>query len=391
LIENFETLHQYPEIGFFEFKTSEFIQKKLEEYGIEYKVMARTGVVGDIVTNPSGKTIALRADIDALPIDENTDLDYKSKNAGMMHACGHDGHVCMLLAAARYLSEHKSDLEGNVRFIFQPSEEGIAPAHYDELIKDGVNPLGGAATMVDEGAMDGVDAVFAIHGDSGNKKKTIKIAKNKAMASSDRYTVEIIGKGGHGAMPDTAIDPTGALAAIINAFNQLPSRECSALDNLVISIGEIHAEGTWNAIPGNITLTGTVRTFDEKLRRHTFERMEEIVEYIAKAHRCDYKFERIESTMATINDEKMVALVERTANEIFGQEISDMYMPPQMGAEDVANFFNVAPGAMAWLGEANEDRENYPLHNPNMVVNKDALIYGAYLHISVVMNYFKGE
>ena len=194
LIENFKTLHRCPEIGFYEFETSKFIQDKLTEYGIDFKVIARTGVVGDIVTNPCEKTIALRADIDALPIQENTNLDYKSENDGMMHACGHDSHVAMLLAAAKYLSEHREKLEGNVRFIFQPSEEGIAPAHYDELIEAGVSPLGGAATMVNEGAMEGVDAVFAIHVDSQSDKGTMKIAKNKAMASSDRYSIEILGE-----------------------------------------------------------------------------------------------------------------------------------------------------------------------------------------------------
>lgn len=391
LVDNFKNLHKCPEIGFYEFETSKFIQNKLEEYGIDYKVVARTGVIAHIGNDPNKKTIALRADIDALPIMENTSLEYKSKNDNMMHACGHDSHTAMLLTAAKYLKENEASLEGNVKLIFQPSEEGIAPNHYDELISEGVNPLGGAATLVDNNVMGGVDAVFAIHVQSEEETGKFFIAKNKAMASSDRYILTIYGKGGHGAMPESSIDPTGALAGIITAFNQYPSRELSSLDSLVLSIGEIHANGTWNAIPDKITMSGTVRTFDEDLRNKTFERMEEISTSIAKAYRCKVEFERIKSTMATINDEKMVSLVENTVAEVFGQSIESMHQNPSMGAEDVGNFFALAPGAIAWLGAKSDEYETYGLHNPNVVINPKALIYGSLLHINVVLNYFKGE
>ncbi|WBW49520.1 M20 family metallopeptidase [Peptoniphilus equinus] len=389
LLENFKWLHQHPEIGFYEFKTSEFIQDKLTSYGIDFTTMARTGVVGSIVVDPKAKTFALRADIDALPIEENTDLDYKSTCPGFMHACGHDGHVAMLLAVAKYFSEHRDVLKGNLKFIFQPAEEGIVAEHYDELMAEGINELGGAATMVDQGIMEGIDGIFAIHGDVTKPIGTIGIAQKEAMAASDRFELTIQGKGGHGAMPDTAIDPTGALSAIIAAYNQLPSREFSGLDKIVLTIGEIHMLGTWNAIADKVYLQGTVRTFDEAKREAIFVRMKDLAECIAKAHRCTAELTRFKSTMATINNETMVDLVMRTAHDLLGQDAASMILPPEMGAEDVGNFFNKAPGAMAWLGVKNDKYGTYPLHNPNVVMNPDGYIYGVALHINVVLNYFK--
>lgn len=391
IVSNYKKLHQIPEIGFNEFETSKYIQDKLDEYGVDYEVNSITGVVGNIVTDPEGKTFAIRADMDALPISEATDLDYKSKNEGMMHACGHDAHVSMLLGAAKYLSENRDKLKGNVRFIFQPSEEGIPAEYYNRLIEKGVSPAGGAATMVKNGVLEGVDGIFAIHVAPDQEIGEIGIAENKAMASSDRYKLEIIGKGGHGAVPQDAVDPTAALSAIITGYNQLPSREFSALENIVLSIGEIHAEGTWNAIPNKVELTGTYRTFNNQLRDVIADRMEEIAVNIAKAYRCDARYERVESCFATINNEDMVGLVKNTANNIFGQKVEDMTIAPSMGAEDVGAFFEQVPGAIAWLGVKGEENGSYPLHNPNVIINTEGLIYGSLLHINLAINFLKGE
>ncbi len=391
IIRNYKKLHQIPEIGFSEFKTSEYIQNKLSEYGVDYEVNSITGVVADIVTDSKAKTFAIRADMDALPIKESTNLEYKSRNKGMMHACGHDAHVAILLGAAKYLSENRDKLKGNVRFIFQPAEEGIPAENHAELIKKGVSPAGGAATMVENGVLDGVDGIFAIHVVPEEKIGRIRIAKNKAMASSDRYKLEIRGKAGHGAMPQAAIDPTAALSAIITAYNQLPAREFSTLENIVLSIGEIHAEGTWNAIPGKVDLTGTYRTFNNQLRDIIAERMEEIAVNIARAYRCEAKFERVEMCYATINNEDIVSLVENTSKQIFDQKIEDMTIAPSMGAEDVGVFFEKIPGAIAWLGVKDDRNKPYPLHNPNIILNTKGLIYGSLLHVNLAINFLEGK
>ncbi|MEG0020784.1 MAG: M20 family metallopeptidase, partial [Oscillospiraceae bacterium] len=280
LSENYKYLHRHPELGFEEHNTSRFILEKLTEYGIECRNVAQTGVVATIRGTRSGKTVGIRADIDALPLTEMADVEYKSENEGVMHACGHDSHVAMLLGAAKYFQDNKDKIKGNVRLIFQPAEEGAAPQTLKAAVEGGCSEKGGAASMIAFGALEGVDACFALHIFPGIPNGKLLVHHDKSMASSDMFEVVICGKGGHGSSPETAIDPVGALSEVIGAFNQFTAREISALEPCVLSIGTINTDSSWNIIPDKVVVTGGFRAFDNKIRDYAFSRLSEIATHI---------------------------------------------------------------------------------------------------------------
>ena len=239
----FKYLHRHPETGFEERETSKFIAQRLESYGfVKIKTgVGRTGVVADLLVEGAEKTLMLRADIDALPLQEVTGLDYASEIQGKMHACGHDAHTSMLLGAAKYLISHRGALRGNVRFVFQPAEEGPMP--------------GGAELMIKDGVLEGVNACLAAHVSPLYPVGAIMVQAKESMASTDKFTVTIQGRGGHGAMPHAAIDPTPALAELLSALNLLPARELDPLDACVVTVGTVNTvSSAWNVIPGVIEL-----------------------------------------------------------------------------------------------------------------------------------------
>ena len=391
IIENYKALHKNPELGFEEYETSKFILEKLSEYGIEGKQIALTGVVATIKGVKPGRTVAIRADMDALALTEETEVDYKSQKKGLMHACGHDAHVTMLLGAAKYLAENKDKLCGNVRLIFQPAEEGARHETFKKAVENGASELGGAASMIKHGALDGVDACFALHVMPHMENGGFGINRGRAMASSDVFELAICGKGGHGSAPDSAIDPVGALSALLAAYNQYPSRELSALDTCVLSIGTINTDSSWNIIPDKIRVTGGVRTFNNDLREQIFGRLPEIAEGICKAHRCTYEFNRIKGYSPTINDVEVAEKMADVAAKCFGKENVFISDTPLMGSEDVGYYFQEVPGAMAWLGVKDMKIEPVSPHNPRFQIDLGALKSGVFFHVNMAMDYLNNN
>lgn len=254
-------IHMHPETGFEEVRTSEKVAKLLEEYGIEViRNIAKTGVVGILKGTGEGKTIALRADMDALNMPEECELEYKSKIDGKMHGCGHDTHTAMLLGAAKALSENRDKINGTVKFVFQPAEEGPKP--------------GGGTLVMESGILDDVDAIYAIHVNPLFETGMIAIYQNEAMASTDFFRIVLKGKGTHASAPHTGIDPIVMSSQVISAFQNIISRELDPVDPAVISVCTINGGSTFNVIPEDVTLTGTVRTLNEEVREKVFDRME---------------------------------------------------------------------------------------------------------------------
>lgn len=386
LEENYQHLHQCPELGFEETETSAYILKKLAEYGIKGKQAARTGIIADIPGSAPGKTVAIRADMDALPIEELSGVSYASRNEGKMHACGHDSHVTMLLGAAHYLKEHPELFRGTVRLIFQPAEEGFDMNVLREVCKEGGDMRGGAASMIAFGALEGVDACFALHINSSMPVGTLGVPEELFSASSDIFELTIQGRGGHGSAPEDAVDPTGALAAVIAAYNALPSREVGALDSCSLSIGAIRCGEVWNAIPDSAYVTGGLRAFSNEMRDHIFQRLREIAEGICAAHRCTAQFCRHEGYAPGICDREMAQVMSRVGREVLGGENVTMLPKPMMGSEDVGYYFQKVPGVIGWLGGMPEEGP-VPQHNPHFKIDLNALPYGMLVHIAMALDY----
>ena len=386
LEENYQHLHQCPELGFEETETSAYILKKLAEYGIKGKQAARTGIIADIPGSAPGKTVAIRADMDALPIEELSGVSYASRNEGKMHACGHDSHVTMLLGAAHYLKEHPELFRGTVRLIFQPAEEGFDMNVLREVCKEGGDMRGGAASMIAFGALEGVDACFALHINSSMPVGTLGVPEELFSASSDIFELTIQGRGGHGSAPEDAVDPTGALAAVIAAYNALPSREVGALDSCSLSIGAIRCGEVWNAIPDSAYVTGGLRAFSNEMQDHIFQRLREIAEGICAAHRCTAQFCRHEGYAPGICDREMAQVMSRVGREVLGGENVTMLPKPMMGSEDVGYYFQKVPGVIGWLGGMPEAGP-VPQHNPHFKIDLNALPYGMLVHIAMALDY----
>ena len=386
LEENYQHLHQCPELGFEETETSAYILKKLAEYGIKGKQAARTGIIADIPGSAPGKTVAIRADMDALPIEELSVVSDASRPQGKMHACGHDSHVTMLLGAAHYLKEHPELFRGTVRLIFQPAEEGFDMNVLREVCKEGGDMRGGAASMIAFGALEGVDACFALHINSSTPVGTLGAPEELFSASSDIFELTIQGRGGHGSAPEDAVDPTGALAAVIAAYNALPSREVGALDSCSLSIGAIRCGEVWNAIPDSAYVTGGLRAFSNEMRDHIFQRLREIAEGICAAHRCTAQFCRHEGYAPGICDREMAQVMSRVGREVLGGENVTMLPKPMMGSEDVGYYFQKVPGVIGWLGGMPEAGP-VPQHNPHFKIDLNALPYGMLVHIAMALDY----
>ena len=386
LEQTYKTLHRCPEPGFREVKTSALVKSRLEEYGIECKQIALTGVIGTIYGGRPGKTVAIRADMDALPVTELTDLPYKSETDGMMHACGHDAHTAMLLAAAHYLQDHREQLKGNVRLIFQPAEEGSSPEDLKRAVAAGGSPRGGAASMIACGALEGVDACFALHV-SGTPMASFGITIGNAAASSDEFHVTIKGRGGHGAQPDKAIEPLAALPAVLTAINQFRAREVDPLENCIITVGAVHSGTVWNVIPETVQIDAGYRTFSNELRDMIEKRLTELCEGICRGFRCECTAIRREGYAPTINDADIAREMLDVAARLFGDDNAVLNEKPLLGSEDCGYYFQEVPGAIGWLGVAPQGEEIPNNHNPKFRVPLQSLRYGAAFHINMVMDY----
>ena len=353
-------LHQNPELGRDCYKTAEYIQERLKEFGITeiHTGYASTGIVAIIEGQTSGRTIGLRADMDALPITENTGMPYSSKNEGVMHACGHDGHTTMLLGAARYLSETRN-FSGRVALIFQPDEEAT----------------GGAEVMVEEGILEQfkIEEVYALHNIPGHDVGVMYTRPGPIMAGADSFNVEIRGKGGHAAYPHEVKDPIVAALSIAQAFQTIVSRNNIPSDDLVISITQVHSGTTDNVIPETAFLNGTVRTFDLSVQEMVIKRMEKIISGFSISFEVDAKFNYEKGYPPTINHEEKTNFAIEVAKEVCGSDKVLTSVGKEMGAEDFSYMLQKRPGAYLFMGIG----EGAGLHNPNYDFNDAAAPVGA--------------
>jgi hippurate hydrolase len=353
-------LHQNPELGRDCYKTAEYIQERLKEFGITeiHTGYASTGIVAIIEGQTSGRTIGLRADMDALPITENTGMPYSSKNEGVMHACGHDGHTTMLLGAARYLSETRN-FSGRAALIFQPDEEAT----------------GGAEAMVEEGILEefNIEEVYALHNTPSHDVGVMYTRPGPIMAGADSFTVEIQGKGGHAAYPHEVKDPIVAAISIAQSFQTIVSRNNIPSDDLVISITQVHSGTTDNVVPEIAYLNGTVRTFDLSVQEMVIKRMEKIISGLAMSFEVNAKLNYQKGYPPTINHEEATNFAIGVAEDVCGSDQVLTSVNKEMGAEDFSYMLEKRPGAYLFLGIG----EGAGLHNPNYDFNDAAAPIGA--------------
>ena len=353
-------LHQNPELGRDCYKTAKYIQERLKEFGITeiHTGYASTGIVAIIEGKASGRTIGLRADMDALPIKENTGMSYSSKNEGVMHACGHDGHTTMLLGAARYLSETRN-FSGRVALIFQPDEEAT----------------GGAEAMVEEGILEefNIEEVYALHNTPSHDVGVMYTRPGPIMAGADSFTVEIQGKGGHAAYPHEVKDPIVAAISIAQSFQTIVSRNNIPSDDLVISITQVHSGTTDNVVPEIAYLNGTVRTFDLSVQEMVIKRMEKIISGLAMSFEVNAKLNYQKGYPPTINHAESTNFAIGVAEDVCGSDKVLSSVAKEMGAEDFSYMLQKRPGAYLFMGIG----EGAGLHNPNYDFNDAAAPVGA--------------
>jgi amidohydrolase len=352
-------LHQHPELAWHETRTAARVTEFLDGAGLRLRTgVGRTGVVAE--AGGGARTVMLRVDLDGLPIQEVSDAPYASHLPERMHACGHDGHTAMGAVAARILGQRAASLPGRVRVLFQPAEEGE----------------GGAQAVVADGALDGVDLALGIHLWNELPVGTIGVKAGPLMAAVDRLRIVIHGRGGHGGMPQRAADPVLAAAHVVTALQSIVARETSPLHSAVVTIGSIHGGQAFNVIPDEVVLLGTIRTFDPDLRRSMPERVTRLAAGVAGALQCRAEVQITNGNPAVINDARVAALARRAAERVVGPECV-VEPEPTMGGEDMAVYFERAPGCFVFIGSANPARGlDRPHHSPSFDFDEDALPIG---------------
>lgn len=388
VIELRRHFHQNPELSNREFKTSDKIAEVLTELGIEFKRnIAKTGIVGIIKGEKPGKVVALRADIDGLPVIERNNLSFKStkkttflgKNVGVMHACGHDTHIAILLGAAEMLSKHKDMINGTVKLIFQPAEEG-APKGEE----------GGAQLMVKEGVLKNpdVDAIFGLHINSGTPVGRINYRKGGIMAASQSFKIDIKGKQSHGSRPWTGIDPIMISAKIIDGLQTIVSREAELTkEAAVITVGKIDAGVRSNIIPESASMIGTIRTLDYDMQAHINKRMKEMVPAIAKAYKAEATIEIERGYPITFNNHKLVDQMLPTLQRVAGKD-NVKNINAVTGAEDFSFFAKEIPGFYFFLGGMTPGNKNpFPHHTPDFQIDESGMLLGVKVMTNIVFDY----
>lgn len=388
VIELRRHFHQNPELSNREFKTSDKIAEVLTELGIEFKRnIAKTGIVGIIKGEKPGKVVALRADIDGLPVVERNNLSFKStkkttflgKNVGVMHACGHDTHIAILLGAAEMLSKHKDKIHGTVKLIFQPAEEG-APKGEE----------GGAQLMVKEGVLKNpdVDAIFGLHINSGTPVGRINYRKGGIMAASQSFKIDIKGKQSHGSRPWTGIDPIMISAKIIDGLQTIVSREAELTkEAAVITVGKIDAGVRSNIIPESASMIGTIRTLDYDMQAHINKRMKEMVPAIAKAYKAEATIEIERGYPITFNNHKLVDQMLPTLQRVAGKD-NVKNINAVTGAEDFSFFAKEIPGFYFFLGGMTPGNKNpFPHHTPDFQIDESGMLLGVKVMTNIVFDY----
>ncbi len=371
IISTRRDIHQHPELAFNEHRTSKLVADRLESMGLEVqRGVGKTGVVGSLQSKGKGKTIALRADMDALPMQETSDISYKSKNDGIMHACGHDGHTAMLLGTAEALSKQTEKLNGTVKFLFQPAEEG----------------QGGARYMIKDGALDDVDEAYGIHLWNYQKYGTLGVKEGPIMAAADIFAITIHGKGGHGAAPQGTKDAVLIAAHLIQTLQTIVSRNTNPIESTVVTVGQINGGYNFNIIADRVSLKGTTRAYTEENRQLIKERMIEIIAGTEKTYGAKIDFDYEDGYPPTINDPKAAEKLLRAAREIVGDGAGHPYL--SMGAEDFSYFLQKVPGCYFLVGSAPEDREplSVPHHCSHFDIDERALLIGSSVYLQLIEN-----
>lgn len=353
--------HTRPEVGGEEFETQAKIIHELSALGLKPKKIAGTGVVADIEGNQPGRTVALRADIDALPIQDEIDKPYRSQIDGRCHACGHDAHMAMLLTMAQIFSDLKPTLPGTIRLLFQPSEERFP---------------GGAERMIAEGCMEKVDFVLGAHVWQPLAAGKIGISYGRVMAAPDQFTIYIQGRGGHGSMPQGTTCALSAGAEVVSMLNSIIGRNVNPLESAVLSLGSFHSGEVFNIIPDTAEIKGTIRTFDDTVRKLVWDRLDAVCEGVCLAMGASYKIDKIFGYPAVVNNAQIAAIVAEAGRESLGQD-NVIEVGPSMGGEDFSYFLQKAPGMFLLVGGGNPTTDAiYPHHHPKFDID-DSVLPGA--------------
>ena len=361
--------HAHPELSFMEHNTMETVRKELISMGYEPRIVENGGIVADLNVN-DGKRIAVRADMDALPVEEENNVEYRSLNKGIMHACGHDAHTAMLLGLAKILSRQREKIKGNVRFLFQQAEE---------------SPPGGAQELIRRDALDRVDFVIGQHVDSNLDVGTMGIIPGPIMANADEFRIKIHGKGGHGSEPERAVDAIIVASSLVSSLQTIVSRNISPLSPAVVTVGTFKSGYRYNIIAAHAELTGTVRTYSLDDRELIKRRIEELLSGVCNAHGATYEYEYIDGYPVLINNTDVSSIVESAAKEVVGQS-GIVHPPPKMGGEDFSYYTQKIPGAFYFLGVRNRQKGiDSPQHSPTYDIDESSLGIGTgILYMSVL-------
>ncbi|MBS3939006.1 MAG: amidohydrolase [Peptococcaceae bacterium] len=369
-------LHKNPELGFAEHRTAQLVADYLTKLGLVPRIMANTGVVATISGQRPGKTIALRADMDALPITEQADHEYVSTTTGLMHACGHDGHTAILLGAAKLLATN-NDFPGNVKLIFQPAEEGP----------------GGAMPLINEGVLENptVDAIFGLHlGTFVVHAGQIALREGPVCAAPDTITIVVRGKGGHGAHPHLSVDAVVAAGHVIVALQTIVSREIDPLSAVVLSLGTINGGYRENVIADEVIIKGTVRTLSPEIRATMPMRIERVIRGTCESLRAEYTFSYEMGYPVLINDRDMTNLAEKVSQRVLGPENTLRATHPSMGGEDFSYFAERVPACFFYLGALNAEKGcHYPIHHPKFNFDEDAIPVGMAMLAEICLEYLQ--
>lgn len=366
--------HQHPELGFEEFRTSDIVARYLEALGLDVRRgVGQTGVVGLLQGQEDGPTIALRADMDALPIEDQKQVDYRSKISGIAHACGHDAHTSILMGVAQVLVEHVTKIKGNVKFIFQPAEEG----------------LGGAEAMIRDNVLldPRVDAIAGLHVHNSIPTGHISAVRGVSCAAADQIWIKIIGKGGHAAYPHQTIDAISVAGEVISALQHITSRQIDPLDSIVITIGKIRGGSASNVIAPEVEMKGTVRTINPKLREEMPQRIKTVIHGVTSGLGASYEFNYQKGYPSIINDNALIDLLLETVDDVMGKNCWELGQPT-MGSEDFSYYTQHVPGVFFRLGTGNKQKGSvHSGHHPAFDIDEDSLPIGVALLSAFALNY----
>ena len=376
IIEKRRYFHMNPEPSFNEYNTSKVVQEELKKIGIPFEVFAKTGIIATIKGQNSGKTVLLRADMDALEVYEKNDVSYKSQKDGLMHACGHDGHIAMLLGAAHVLNDVKNDFSGEVKLLFQPAEETAQ----------------GAKAVIEESKItNSIDAAFAIHLWQGVPVGKISLESGARMAAADLFSIKVKGKSGHGSMPHETIDAVVVASAIVMNLQHLVSRNTNPLDTLVVTVGKLVAGTRHNIIAGEALLEGTIRSFSDEVWKKVPEQLERVVKNTAAAYDASVEINLTRATPPLVNNQDISNILKNSAVKLYGEEVVTKYEKTP-GGEDFAYFTQVVPGALAFVGIRNDAKGiNSPHHSETFNMDEEALEMGANLYAQFAIDFLNSE